>query len=47
MPSTGIEPANLRSLARCSNQLSYAAATRENLTSENELTTNISMKPRT
>ena len=26
MPSTGIEPANLRSLARRSNQLSYAAA---------------------
>ena len=25
MPSTGIEPANLRSLAHCSNQLSYAA----------------------
>ena len=27
MPSTGIEPAYLRSLARRSNQLSYAAAT--------------------
>ena len=27
MPSTGIEPANLRSLARRSNQLSYAATT--------------------
>ena len=26
MPSTGIEPANLRLLARRSNQLSYAAA---------------------
>ena len=26
MPSTGIEPVNLRSLARCSNQLSYAGA---------------------
>ena len=26
MPSTGIEPANLRSLARHSNQLSFAAA---------------------
>ena len=25
MPNTGIEPATLRSLARCSNQLSYAA----------------------
>ena len=27
MPGTGIEPADLRSLARRSNQLSYAAAT--------------------
>ena len=26
MPNTGIEPATLRSLARHSNQLSYAAA---------------------
>ena len=31
MPNTGIEPANLRLLARGSNQLSYAAAYEENI----------------